>query len=320
MKYFKKVIVTIFLIAASVACFIIPNKTINQTEFQVSEKLKQIKISEKNGLKNLLEYVGLFFLVIAVWQWRKEFGFDSFGFISRHPEISGTNPENRDSDENDIPPRPPSSPLGSRIHEFKTSESGEFENFEIQEKINEIIAILNQNPNAITNATIISRKLGVSRQTAERYLFELLKNNLLRKDTYPGSMSSVYSLVNSTDNRAIDFFIQEIIPKDEKVISDYRYVRLRSRYEIDAIIKTEKTNYIVELKYSKTESDILLNRGIEQLILIEEQIKIEPIELILIIVTLKLKNKISEVKEFTGKRNLKVYRINEDLITSPKTR
>jgi hypothetical protein len=317
MKYITKTLLSVLLLTVAVFCFILPQKSINQKETQVTPKYKTIRISEDDGLKNLLEYIGLFFLVITAWQWRKELGFDSFGFISKQPEITGTDPDDRDNDEGDIPPKSPLPPTSHSVDNITPNSKDDYVNFQLQEKLREVIAILENNPNSITNASIISHKIGVSKSTAQRYLFELLKRNIIRKDTFPGSISSVYSLVSSFDNMAIDYFIKEIIPKDEKVISDYRYVRLKSRYEIDALIKTENTNYVIELKYSKSGTISMINRGVEQLIKIEEYLEMEPINLVLLIVTPKEKIRLIEQQSFEGKRNLKTYFIEEEKITSP---
>lgn len=317
MKYFAKTLLSIILLAAAVFCFVLPQKTINQKEYQVTSKHKTIKITEDDGLKNLLEYIGLFLLVITAWQWRRELGFDSFGFISKQPEITGTDPDDRDNDEGDIPPNQPNSPTAPTVEYFTPTSDEEYKNIQFTDKLREVISIFENNPNSISNVSIISQKIGVARPTAQRYLFELLKRNIIRKDTFPGSRSSVYSLVSSIDNRAVDYFINEFIPKDEKVISDYRYVRLKSQYEIDAIVKTDLTNYVIELKYGKSGKTLMINRGVEQLMKIEEYLEMEPIDLILLLVTPKDNIKSIEQYSFEGKRNLKTYIIEEEKITTP---
>jgi DNA-binding Lrp family transcriptional regulator len=320
MKHIIKTLLSLVLITAAVFCFVLPKKTINQREHQITGKHKTVKITENEGLKNFLEYIGLFLLVITAWQWRKELGFDSFGFISKQPEISGTNPDDRDSDAGDIPPSQPSTPTLPLLDDIKsTKEDKDYLNFQLHEKLKEIISILENNPNSITNANIISNKIGVSIPTAERYLFELLKRNIIRKDTFPGSRSSIYSLASSFDNRAIDYFINERIAKDENVIGDYRYVRLKSKYEIDAIVKTDLTNYVIELKYYKSISINVLSRGVEQLIKIEEHLDLQPINLVLIIVVPRQSIKQIEQHSFAGKRNLKIQLIEEEKITTPKS-
>ncbi len=64
----------------------------------------------------------------------------------------------------------------------------------------------------------------------------------------------------------------------------------------------------------------LINRGVEQLIKIEEQINLEPINLILIVVVPKQMQKSIKEKSFSGKENLKIYIIEEEIITTPAYR
>lgn len=320
MKYIAKIFISVLLLTAAVFCFIIPQKTINQREFQITPKYKTVKITESDGLKNLLEYTGLFLLVITAWQWRKELAFDSFGFISKQPEITGTDPDDRDNDEGDTPPKLSSSPTTLHLDDITLTSDQEYTNFQLQEKLREIISIIESNPNSITSVSIISNKIGVSRPTAQRYLFELLKKNIVRKDTFPGSRSSVYSLASSLDNKAVDYFINEFIPNNENVIGDYRYVRLKSRYEIDAIIKTDHINYVIELKYNKSGATNILDRGAKQLMKIEEYLEMEPINLILLIVTPKENVKTLEQYLFKAKRNLDIHIIEEEKITTPNNR
>lgn len=71
-------------------------------------------------------------MVFAAWQWRKELGFDSFGFISKQPEITGTNPDDRVNDEGDTPPDAPTPPI---TNYQPTAGNDEYTNFQLTEKI-----------------------------------------------------------------------------------------------------------------------------------------------------------------------------------------
>jgi len=316
LKYFLKSILTIALVIGSYFCFTSEKKEIVQKETQVTQSYKRTTIKEDDGFKKFLEYIGLFLLVVAAWQWRKEIGFDSFGFISKQPEVKPTNPEDRVNDEGDIPPEPTPPDILPPILKFEQSTSGKFESFKFNENLKKILNIMNKTPNSITNTTIISNKLGVTRHTAEKYLYELLKKKLIRKDTYPGSRGSIYSLSNSLDNRSIDYFINKTLSKRE-IISDYRYVRLKNKYEIDAIIKTSKSNYLIELKYISKYNRNIINRGIYQLLKIEEEIDIEPLSLVLLIVTNKEEIDKINIKEFEIKSNLRIILIDKNEITKP---
>lgn len=289
-----------------------PEKVIIQNEIQVTKTYKKTTTTENDGLKIFLEYIGLFLLVIAAWQWRKEVGFDSFSFISKQPEVNPTDPENRSNDDGDAPPdkTPPLSPDTK-----STIALEEFEVFKKNEKLRMILELMRENPNSITNASIIANKIGVSRDTAELYLFELLKEKLVRKDAYPGSRNSVYSLTNSLDNLAIDHFIRNTL-KPEEIYGDYRFVRLKSRFEIDALIKTSKANYIIETKFLRKISTDILIKGIQHLLKIEEEINLEPVFLVLLIVGSFDSIKEIQLEKLKLKENLKIYLIDKDKIAS----
>jgi len=312
-KYILKILLTLALGFSGYLCFVSSEKVVIQKEVQVSKTFKKTTTTEDDGLKNFLEYIGLFLLVIAAWQWKKEIGFDSFGFISKQPDVNPTDPSDRDNDEGDTPPE--RTPIVAPSLAIE-SEDDEFKEFKRNENLSAILELMRKNPNSLTNVTILSNKLGLSRTTIERYLFELMKKKLVRKDTYPGSRNSVFSLNNSLDNLAIDYFIQNNL-KLEEVLGDYRFVRLKSRYEIDALIKTSKTNYVVETKFLRKISISVLNKGIQQLLRIEEEINLEPISLVLLIVgSLDSIHKV-DLERLSIKDNLKIYLIDKNKITTP---
>jgi len=307
-KYFVKVILTLALLIASYFCFTSKKKLIIQREIQLTENIKKISSEEEDGLKKLLEYIGLFLLVIAAWQWRKEVGFDSFGFMSKQPDVKPTDPENRENNEGDVAPKNHTAiPLNLR---FTPSKSTEFANFRFNEILNKILHFMNENPNSITNVSVIANKFGLSRNTAERYLFELMKNKLIRKDTYPGSRGSIYSLTNSIDNKAIDLFIIRELDRTQ-IISDYRYIRLKLKYEIDALIKSTNLNYLIELKYMTKYSTNIIESGIKQLLRIEELIDVEPLILILLLLGPKDELNKCKIHDFEIKSNMKVIKIDK---------
>lgn len=313
LKYLIKSLLTLILIIGSLFCFTTQKKEIIQKELQVTKKFKRTTIQEDDGLKKYLEYVGLFLLLLAAWQWRNEIGFDSLGGMSKQPDVKSTDPDGRNNSEGDAPSdrTPPVVPETDT-----TNGDDEFEMFQLNEKLTSILELMRQNPNSITNDSIIANKLGITRQKAQRYLFLLMKNKLVRKDTYPGSRTSVYSLNNSLDNLAVDYFISNNL-QSEEVYGDYRFVRLKSRYEIDALIKTSKTNYIVETKFLQQVSMSILNKGIQQLLHLEEEINLEPISLILLVVGSKESISRIDLKKLNIKENLKIYLIDKDEITTP---
>jgi hypothetical protein len=269
-------------------------------------------VNDFEGLKKFFEYIGLFFLLIAGWQLRKIFDFDSLGGISKHPEISPTNPANRKFGEGDTPPESAIIPLDKIVYKINFEKT--HKNIH-QERAIEILELMRENPNSIITLPIISSKLSMPRQTAERYLFELMKKKLVRKDTYPGSRGSIYSLSASLDNLVIDYFIKTHL-KSEEVIINYRYIKLKDRHEIDALIKTTKTNYVVEIKYVSETSAYIISKGLEQLLIVEEEINIEPVSLVLLLVGSVDSLERIEVENFQFKDNLEVVLIKENEISN----
>lgn len=315
-KYSLKSVITILLVISSFICFTYSVKEIEQKEIQVSNTFKKIKTIEDEGLKNFLEYIGLFLLVLAAWQWRKELSFDSIGILSKQPDINNQDPKIKPVNPEDIPPPPPVStttttttkPPGDKgLEDFR-----EFINNEILDRI---LLLMRENPNSITNASIIANKLGLPKEDVEKFLFELMREKLIRKDIYPGSKNPIYSLTNSFDNLTIDNFIDNI-KESEEIFGDYRYVRIKNKYEIDAIIKTNKTNYIIETKFIKEYNLSVVQRGIQQLLKIEEEINLPPTTLTLIIVGTRENLELIEEERFLIKENLIIIKTDIEKITN----
>ena len=94
----------------------------------------------------------------------------SFGFISKQHEITGTNPDDRDNDEGYILPDAPIPPTPPITNYQPPAGNDEYTYFQLTEKLRELISILENNPNSITNTSVIANKVGVSKPTAQRYL------------------------------------------------------------------------------------------------------------------------------------------------------
>lgn len=309
-KYFWKTLLTIALLVASLICFTFAVREIKQKETQVSKTFKLTTITEDDGLKNYLEYIGLFLLVLAAWQWKKELSFDSIGFLSKQPEINNKDPKIEPTNAEDIPPPPP---ITTTTKPHLNNGLEDFKDFINNETLDRILLLMRENPNSITNTAIIANRLGLSQKDVEKFLFELMREKLIRKDIYPGSKSSVYSLTNSFDNLAIDYFIHNNI-KSEEIFGDYRYVRIKNKYEVDAIIKTNKTNYLIETKFLKEYNLGAVNRGIKLLLKIEEEINLLPTTLTLIIVGTVDKLDLIEIDNFLVKDNLIIVKIDIEKI------
>jgi len=100
----------------------------------------------------------------------------------------------------------------------------------------------------------IVNKLGLSIKTVERILIDLIQEKQVRVDRIYGTTKKIFSLSGSYENLIIDAFIATL---NTEIINDNRYLR-KNQYEIDAIIKTKKDIFVIEVKKlcSLSSSDI----------------------------------------------------------------
>lgn len=310
-KYFIKSLLSIVLILASYFCFTFPTKNIIQNEIQYSECSKKITTVEKDGLKRFLEYIGLFLLVVSAWQWRNDLGFDSLGFISKQPSIKPTDPNKRKITDGDIPP----ANFIIKSQKEKLIKPTQGVDILRENKLAQILKFISNNPNSISNLELLRKNLNIYRTTLQSYLYTLMERNLIRRDTYPGHLS-VFSLTNSADNLAIDYFKKHHL-KSEEIISDYRYLKIKNTLEVDSVIKTNKANYIIEIKYINNKGTNILRKGIQQLLRIEEDFYLEPLILILLVVGKKLNLSKSKLGNYLVKENLKIIFLDTEKLTVP---
>jgi predicted transcriptional regulator len=186
--------------------------------------------------------------------------------------------------------------------EKEIEKNTDFETFKMQELKNNVIDYYKQRPHGITNTNILASKFRISTSTIQRILFKLMKENIVRRDTYPGSGKAIFSYSASIENRAIDHFAKNL---NTEILSDNSFVRVSQRYEIDAIIQTSLMNYVIEVK---SLDNFLIKRvddAVNQLMKIEEHIKLSPIKLVLIIAT-KKKFEIQLIEEYMNIENLSI--------------
>jgi DNA-binding transcriptional regulator YhcF (GntR family) len=235
---------------------------------------------------------------MAIWIWRKELKINQFGFIGGN-DIEPTDPET-------FPKQPsPDTPAidkqeGSDKEIDKTTD---FETFKAQELKKNIIDYFKQRPYGLTNANILASKFGVSTHTIQRFLFELMKENFVRRDTYPGSGKANFSYSASIENIAIDDFAKHL---KTEILSDNRFVRVSQRYEVDAIIQTSIMNYVIEVKNMENIITKHVDDAVKQLMAVEEHIKLSPLKLVLIIAS-KKKFEMRLLEEYQNIENLTIY-------------
>ena len=293
---FLKTILSLLFIGLSFLCFYFPTKSITSVVYKYCNE-KTITI-EDDGTKLFFNYIGLFLLIMAIWIWKKELKINQFGFIGGN-DIEPTDPET-------FPKQPTTD--SQTTNKTEGSEKGidnstNFETFKAQELKNKVVAYFKENPNGLTNANILATKFGYSTETIKRVLFELMKENIVRRDTYPGSMKANFSYSISIENRAIDDFTKHL---KTEILSDNRFIRVSQQYEVDAIIKTYLMNYVIEVKNMDSFLTKRIDEAVKQLMTIEEHIKIEPLKLVLIIVT-KKKPEMQFIEEYQNIENLSIY-------------
>ena len=289
-KIFKKIVASIFLVFVAYACFVFPKKEIRT--FVQYQNLNQTLSVENDGLKTFLSYIGLFSLIMAVWIWRKELKVSQIGFIG-DDGFSNFDPETikRGISVEDRFGRGKPIEDGNTIRLNDDSDSRidfEYNSFLKNEKEKHIISFMKTKPGNLVTATMIANSIRVSKHTAELYLFSLMKRNIVRRDAFPGAGSVVYSLVNSIENKAIDDFKEKWIRA--VIIADYRYLSYKAglkKFILDALVKTTEMNYVIEVKHSLKNGTLNIDNWINQLLVYEKEIKLEPVKLVLIIATNK---------------------------------
>jgi hypothetical protein len=296
-----KFILSMIFTGVSFLCFCIPTKSITSIVYKhCNERTVTI---EDDGTKLFFNYIGLFLLIMAIWIWRKELKINQFGFIGGN-DIEPTDPETFPKE-----PKPDISNTAKKIDaDNELDKTIEFETFKAKELKDNIISYFKERPYGLTNATILAANFGVSRQTIQRFLFELMKENYVRRDTYPGSGKANFSYSASIENRAIDDFVKHL---KTEILSDNRFVRVSQRYETDAIVQTSSMNYVIEVKRMDTLLTKRIDEAIKQLLAIEEHIKLSPLNLVLIIATNKEQNK-QLLDEYQGIGNLTIYLFDYD--------
>ncbi len=294
-----KLILSLLFIGVSFLCFYIPKKSIISTVYKQSNE-KTVTI-EDDGTKLFLNYVGLFLLIMAIWIWRKELKINQFGFIGGN-EVEPTDPVTFPKEQ-----IPYTDTTINDNGENKTIENTtDLDILKAKELKNNIISYFEERPYALTNVTILATKFGFSIQTIQRILFELMKENIVRRDTYPGSRKANFSYSKSIENRAIDSFIKHL---KIEILSDNRFVRVNQRFEADALVQSSLLNYVIEVKKMDTLIIKRIDEAIKQLMALEEHIKLNPLKLVLIIATNKELN-MKILDEYLGIENLIIHFFN----------
>ena len=239
MKGSRKVLLSVLLVLISISCFVFmppsQSQSVSSTitvspEEQRTEEL----VTQSSGIANLLKWMGIVAFVLAAWLWRKELGITHLGPLAGPDPITqqkaGAPP--KPPDESGLPP---SLDLGAV--------SAEMADAETKQRLEHIMQMFQKAYSV--NVSHVTRELGVTMHTAKTYLFLLAKSGQLRADGFP--KHTIYTPAHSIENRILDATRQHL-SKTHGVLSERRYVRIRRMYEVDALLESDETTFLVDAK------------------------------------------------------------------------
>ncbi len=127
-----------------------------------------------------------------------------------------------------------------------------------------IIEIIEKNNGVIKNLRKLSNKIEISTSNLEQYLYKLEQQKIIRIDRKKGETKKTISLTSLKENIVIDTFLEQL-KKNEKIISELRFVS-ENFITIDAIINTDKKNYLIDVKFiNKEQNEKTLNNALIKL-------------------------------------------------------
>lgn len=262
----RKIAITFILIVLGVLCFCVPYSKSFSYKYPPNSTIEETVT--RKGVEEMFNYIGLFFLAFTVYQWRKELGISSFGPFGAPLDPAPPGPYGGPNQ----PPKnipPPPDHLQARFVERK-------------EKVFELFQL---SPTNIFSNRIIANKLSLSPNIVDEILYSLVLEGKIRKDTYQGTLQTNFTLQNSPVNVLIDNFIQELTDRKEVVISDTRYLRTKNLSDIDGLVKTNYTTYLVEVKITSNVKNFrtIISQGLNQLLNLVKSVNINPLNFVIII-------------------------------------
>ena len=234
-KYSFRILATIMCVSLAVCSFIIPPAPETIT-IKISDD-KTISTVHDHGAK-FFEWLSLLFLALCVWIWRRELKLTGFGPFSGEPLEQQTVEDYRKGEPDTATAQE------AEVPQDMSSAALEMEKEELEARKNRIIDLFQHHP--ALNLSIVSRDLGVTASTAKALLFMLMKEGKIRCDGFP--RSALFTLVASPENLAIDR-VRKIIETEHLIDSERRFVRVKRRYEVDAVFESKQTSFLVEVKF-----------------------------------------------------------------------
>lgn len=210
-------------------------KTLSQT-VEVSPNSDRIEtvVYQYTGIEKLLEWVGFGCLLFAVWIWREQIGINQIAGVIGAPPVT--------QEKAGTPSKPPEEAASPPAFDLSTIDS-EIEEEETRRRLELIMEMFND----LHSISIhhVSKKLGVSTNSAKKYLYLLKKHGQIRMDGFPNH--TIYTAAKSLENRILDTIKHRLSEKYE-MLTERRFIQIRRRYEVDSLLVTGKCTFIVEAK------------------------------------------------------------------------
>jgi len=236
-NYRLRILLTVLCMLIALCSFMLPPSPETIT-IKISD-IKSISSTHDYGAK-FFEWVGLLFLALSVWIWRRELKLTGFGPLAGEPLTQQT-PNDFRASEND------SDVEETIIVQDISSVSKQREQEEFEARKQAVLELLKKR-HAI-NVLLVANELRVSSHTAKDLLFILVKEGKVRCDGFP--RKALYTLASSTENLAIDH-IRDLIESKSKIDQERRFVRVKQRFEVDAVFEARHTKFLVEVKFVKS--------------------------------------------------------------------
>jgi hypothetical protein len=107
------------------------------------------------------------------------------------------------------------------------------------------------------NVSSVTQELGITTKIAKTYLSLLTKSGHLRADGFP--KHTIYTPAQSIENQILDAAAEDL-SRTYGILSERRYVRTKRMYEVDALLESADTTFVVEAKVLR-KPDIVTRLG-----------------------------------------------------------
>lgn len=256
-KIIGKVILSLLLGIISYCCFcywqppVLTRSTICTTKTETSGdgKITAVKTTSNekvdstslttDGKAKFWGMIGIGCLVLAVWICRKELGIKGVAGVTGDDDLT-QKPSGFPSDLRDRGPDSFFNSILTSLDKY-VADKGQLH------QAAALLGLLRK----INSATpiIVARNLKISISDADSLLFTLTSRGLLRADGFP--TATVFTLAFSVENLTLDA-VRDGVISSHVLLSERRFVVVRQRYDIDAVLTCEDRTFIVEAKHLVT--------------------------------------------------------------------